>query len=329
MIGGFGLAASHTKIAHAEAKIGEPFAAAAELQLGKNVYVLDQQTADVTGDQAADTVFLVGTKEKQDDIYASAMTLVVQDGKTKAYSKADLGDLGGYEGELTLVDFTGDHVADAFVKTATGGSGGIYNHVVATFAGKTSQVLFGEAENEGIRYEGKFVDGFKIEGTGTHLDKPLTFDVSANKALYTAAKLYDQAGKLVVKADEDLSVYSYPFSSLAPVDMDGNGTYELVGEQRVVGMNNADTVSNIHSVWGLGSDGKWNPWEVEYSTFLIKHPGEAIQTFTGLFVLSNTRVQLTNFTLCAKAGPALAESAQRYYQNPFPSFEYQTQLWAF
>lgn len=65
VIGGSGLAASHTKIAHAEAKIGEPFAAAAELQLGKNVYVLDQQTADVTGDQAADTVFLVGTKENR------------------------------------------------------------------------------------------------------------------------------------------------------------------------------------------------------------------------------------------------------------------------
>ncbi len=63
--------------------------------------------------------------------------------------------------------------------------------------------------------------------------------------------------------------------------MDGNGTFELVGEQRIVGMNNTDTVSRINSVWGYQGEGKWNPWEVEYSTFLIKHPGEAINTMIG------------------------------------------------
>ncbi|WNC13953.1 hypothetical protein [Brevibacillus brevis] len=280
VIGGAGLAASHMKVAHAESEIGKPFAAASELKLDKNYTVIDQKSADVTGDNVADMVYLVGSKEKPDDIYAFGMKLVVQDGKTKAYAKTDLGDLGGYEGELTLADFTGDHVADAFVKTATGGSGGIYSHVIATFADKQGQVIFGEKENEGIKYEGAFVNGFKVEGKGTHLDKPLTVDVSGNKDLYVAAKVYDQGGKLVA-SPEDLSVYSYPFGSLTPIDMDGNGTFELVGEQRIVGINNTDTVSNIRSVWGFGADGKWNPWEVEYSTFLIKHPGEAVQTQMG------------------------------------------------
>ncbi len=277
VIGGSGLAASHTKVAHAEDAVGKPFAASAEVKLDKNYYVIDQKSADVTGDKVADTVYLVGQKEKEDDIYAAKMNLVVQDGKTKSYGKTDLGDVGGYEGTLTLVDFTGDHVADAFVKSATGGSGGIYNHVVATFADGNSSVIFGEKENEGIKYEGAFVNGFRVEGKGTHLDRSLGFDVSANKDLYVASKLYDQAGKLAAN-EQDLSVYSYPFSALTPVDMDANGTYELVGEQRVVGINNTDTVSRIHSVWGFGADRAWNPWEVEYSTFLIKHPGEAIQT---------------------------------------------------
>ncbi|MED4755207.1 hypothetical protein [Brevibacillus choshinensis] len=280
VIGGSGLAASHTKVAHAETEVGKPFAAAPQLKMDKNNYVIDLKSADVTGDKIADTVYLLGIKEKQDDIFASNMNIVVQDGKTKAYSKTELGDLGGYDGTLTLVDFTGDHVADAFVKTATGGSGGIYEHVIATFADKQSKVIFGEDENEGIKYEGTFVDGFKVEGKGKHLDKSLTFDVSANKDLYVAAKLYDQAGKLVANK-EDLSVYSYPFSALTPIDMDGNGTFELVGEQRVVGINNTDTVSRINSVWGFGADGKWNPWEVAYSTFLIQHPGEAIQAQIG------------------------------------------------
>ncbi|TGV30857.1 hypothetical protein EN829_035380 [Mesorhizobium sp. M00.F.Ca.ET.186.01.1.1] len=280
VVGVAGLNMAGTKVAHADSEKGKLFAAAADLKLDKNTYVIDVKSADVNGDKVEDKVFLVGQKEKADDIYASNMNIAVQDGKSKAYSTTDIKELGGYEGELTLVDFTGDHVADAFVKTATGGSGGIYSHVIATFENNKPAVIFGEKENEGIRYEGKFVDGFKVEGKGSKLDKPLTIDVSANQDVYVAAKLYDKAGKVQANGD-DANVYSYPFGSLTPIDMDGNGTFELVGEQRIVGMNNADTVSRINSVWGYQGEGKWNPWEVEYSTFLIKHPGEAINTMIG------------------------------------------------
>ncbi|MFP3387437.1 hypothetical protein [Brevibacillus sp. SIMBA_040] len=280
VVGVTGLTLANTKVAHADSEKGKLFAAAEQLKLDKNTYVIDQKTADVNGDKVEDTVYLVGVKEKADDIYSSNMNLVVQDGKTKAYNKTDMKDLGGYEGELTLLDFTGDHVADAFVKTATGGTGGIYNHVVATFTDNKPAVIFGEKENEGINYEGSFVNGFKVEGKSTQLDKPLTIDVSANQDVYVAAKLYDKAGKVLL-TDADTSVMTYPFSALTPIDMDGNGTYELVGEQRIVGINNTDTVSRINSVWGYQADGKWNPWEVEYSTFVKKHPGEAINTVVG------------------------------------------------
>lgn len=280
VVGVTGLTVANTKVAHADSEKGKLFTAAAELKLGKNTYVIDQKTADVNGDKVDDVVYLVGEKEKAEDIYASNMNLVVQDGKSKTYSKTDIKDLGGYEGELTLADFTGDHVADAFVKTATGGSGGIYSHVVATFENNKPAVIFGEKENEGIHFEGKFVDGFKVEGKSSQLDKPLTIDVSANQDVYVAAKLYDKAGKLVT-TNEDVAVFSYPFGALTPIDMDGNGTYELVGEQRIVGMNNTDTVSHVNTVWGYQGEGKWNPWEVEYSTFLVKHPGEAINTMIG------------------------------------------------
>ncbi|MGG3885537.1 hypothetical protein [Brevibacillus panacihumi] len=276
-VGAAGLTVGNTKVAHADSEKGKLFAAAAQVGLEKNTYVIDKKSADVNGDQVEDIVYLVGEKEKAEDIYASHMNLVVQDGKSKAYVKTNIKDLGGYEGELTLVDFTGDKVADAFVKTATGGSGGIYSHVIATFENNKPAVIFGEEENEGIRYEGKFVDGFKVEGKGSRLEKPLTIDVSANKDVYVAAKLYDQAGK-IQKGNEETTVYSYPFGALTPIDMDGNGTFELVGEQRIVGINNTDTVSHINSVWGYQGEGKWNPWEVEYSTFLVKHPGEAINT---------------------------------------------------
>lgn len=277
VVGVAGFSAMNTQVAHADSEKGKLFSAAAELKLAKNTYVIDQKTADVNGDKKDDVVYLIGEKEKADDIYSSNMNIVVKDGKSGAYSQTDIKELGGYEGELTLVDFTGDHVADAFVKTATGGSGGVYSHVIATFENNKPAVIFGEKENEGIRYEGKFVDGFKVEGQGSHLDKPLTLDVSANQDVYVAAKLYNKAGK-VQPTEDAVSVFSYPFGSLTPVDMDANGTFELVGEQRLVGMNNTDTVSRINSVWGYQGDGKWNPWEVEYSTFLKKHPGEAVNT---------------------------------------------------
>ncbi len=243
-------------------KAGQTFAVPA-VNLGGNAYVVHSAQADVNGDQVKDQIVLVGMKEKADDIYASQLHVVVQDGKTKIFSKTDEKDFGGYEATLFVGDFTGDKVADIMVTAPTGGSGGITDHRIFSWKENKPTTIFSDRENQGVLMKGKFVDGFKVEATVTTLSKNITIDASANQDLYVAQEQYRKDGKLL----QPMEVEANPYSQLTAVDYEGDDVYELEGHQRVTGFYNADTISNIRSIWAY-KDGKWSLAEAECSTIL-------------------------------------------------------------
>lgn len=233
-----------------------------DLQLPKNTYVVDSKEADVTGDKVKDKVYLVGVKEKEKDIYVSDFNIIVQNGKTKKFINTKNKDFGGYEGSLFVGDFTGDKVNDIMVTADNGGSGGTINSEIYTVNKNSIKTIFNEKDNEGINFEGKFVDGFKAELKSEKINKKITLDISSNKKDYIEAKIYDKNGKLL----SEVQPYTNYFGLLKPVQYE-NGTYYLEGQQRIVGYMNPDTISNVRSVWKY-ENSKWVPIEVEYGTFL-------------------------------------------------------------
>lgn len=233
-----------------------------DLKLPKNTYVVDYKESDVTGDSIKDKVYLVGTKEKKEDIYASNLNIIVQNGKTNKFIKTNDSDFGGYEGHLFVGDFTGDKVNDILATADTGGSGGIVENRIFTIDKNKIDTIFNEKDNEGVNFQGKFIDGFKAELKSEKLNKEITLDISGNKKDYLDFKIYDKSGKLLTEVES----YAYPYGVLEPVQYE-EGTYYLQGQQRVVGFVNADTISNIRSIWKYG-DSKWVPIEVEYGTFI-------------------------------------------------------------
>lgn len=245
-------------------KIGEKFTVA-ELELNDNVYLIDYQRADVTGNGFADDIFLVGTKIGLNDIFADNLTVVVYDGKINEYIKATYDNFSGYDGKLFIGDFTADQVDDVFVSAATGGSGGFYAHLIATFATSKSEIIFAENENQGIIITGKYIDNFQAKLDVTNLDKEINLDISANKTSYIEAGIYDDNGRIL----KEITPYSYPFSSLTPVDRDLDGVYDLLGLQRVVGAYNADTISIVESIWKY-KNSSWSLRQAQYSNFLLK-----------------------------------------------------------
>lgn len=235
-----------------------------QLQLADNVYVIDQATEDVTGDAIADTILLVGTKMNPSDIFSSNLDIIVQDGKTKKFLKADIKDFGGYEAQLFVGDFTGDKVSDVMIAAPTGGSGGIVGHRIVTFAGNTPTVIFSDEENLGVKFTGKFIDGFQAELLNENTNRKIVIDISANKNTYLSSNIYNADGKLLQQQKPG----SNPFGKLEPVDYDGDGVYELRGCQRIVGAFNADTISRVQSVWKYENN-QWTAKEIEVSSFLL------------------------------------------------------------
>ncbi|SKC92269.1 hypothetical protein [Maledivibacter halophilus] len=253
----------------ANLKIGDEFTIE-KLDLGDNAYVIDYKSEDVTGDEVKDDIILVGNKMQKEDIFSTSLNVVVKDGKTNEYSKATYENFGGYEGTLYVQDFSGDKINDVMVSTSTGGSGGIYDHFIATFKDNNPTVIFDNKDNEGVKAEAKFIDDFKVEINIEGIGQKAIVDVSVNKDKYIEDGLYDKNGKVL----KDSAPFSYPFSLVEARDYNGDGTYELIGHQRVVGLYNADTISHIDTVWSY-KDSKWTVEELKYSTYIKKYDYQA------------------------------------------------------
>ncbi len=218
-----------------------------ELKLSKNTYVSDYKYVDITGDKVKDNVILIGTKANKNDIYFENLNIIVQNGKTKKFIKSSLGkDSGGYKPTIFLGDFNGDKMPDIFVKMPTGGSGGFIDYSIINLKGDNSGVLWDSKKNGSeIDLTGKFEDNFMASLSSKRLNKTIQIDLSPNKEQYIESNIYDKDGKL----KENIEPWVGGVSELTPVDIDKNGTYELIASQRVVGTCNADTLGYLQSQW--------------------------------------------------------------------------------
>ncbi|WP_253298314.1 hypothetical protein [Paenibacillus sp. MSJ-34] len=136
-----------------EVKIGQKLIVP-ELELKENTYVLDYKKSDVNGDSVKDNVILAGTKEMIDgklDAYASDLSIIVQDGKTRKYVQYDWKTKGidgtwngafGREPNLIIGDYTGNKVDDMIVTAPQGGNGGYVNHLVVAWEENKLKAVF-------------------------------------------------------------------------------------------------------------------------------------------------------------------------------------------
>ncbi|MBU5437185.1 hypothetical protein KQI42_04140 [Tissierella sp. MSJ-40] len=232
-----------------------------ELGLNKREYIIEELQGDINGDKIKDRVLLIGEKENEDDIYNKSIFLKVVDGKSKKVSDIKINDFGGYEGKLFLGDFTGDKVEEAMIVTNTGGSGGMVDTRIISMKDNKGKIIFDGKDNLGINFKGKFADNFKAELKEDTLDEKLVIDLSAFKDSYIEQGIYDKNGKLLKETEP----WTDPFSGLNPIDVDGDGVYELLGHQTIAGAYHANTISRLNSIFKY-EDGEWKVKETEYTT---------------------------------------------------------------
>lgn len=264
---------SHAETLPPQFKVGETISLPG-LNLPQEMKVIAIQKADITGDGAEDDVLLVGKTLPDNPAFYDQLSVVVRDGKSGKLSVLPDGKnkqyLRGYEPKLFLGDFTGDKLSDVMVTLATGGSGGTYNHLIASWRNNRPAVIFGETENEGLKIKGKYLDGFKAELFSAVLNKTFMVDVSGFKRTFIQANVYDESGKYIYvnpyrgKNAQQYDIFSDPFFSLVPVDVNSDGVYELQGKQNVWGPFHVFTITTVTSLWKY-KNGKWNVTDAEYT----------------------------------------------------------------
>jgi hypothetical protein len=231
-----------------------------KIVLSEGERIIQLKKEDVNGDGVKDSVYMIGKNLFADSIYSSIQVKVL-DGKTNDIFDIDFGDFAGYGGKMEVVDFTGDKIPEIMISADTGGSGGIVDTRIASFKDNKTNIIYGEEENKGFNFTGKFIDGFKVELRSDFLKNPLTLDVSRNSSSYIEGDIYSKDGKFIGKNTEP---WSDSFGKIDAIDYDGDGTYNIEGVQRISGAWHADGISTVTSEWNY-KDGKWSPISAEYT----------------------------------------------------------------
>ncbi|MCF8009435.1 MAG: hypothetical protein K9K32_06685 [Halanaerobiales bacterium] len=237
-----------------------------ELKLKNDIMLIDRLFDDLTGDQINDQIFLVGSKPGGGNSpFYAPIKVIVYDKFNDNFYLASYDTFSGYQPKLVLYDFTGDNIKDIFVKANTGGSGGIYNHMLVSFIDNQLKVIFDHENNSGIEVSGSYVDNFKTNLVVEDIEYEIIFDLLFNKDKYIEEEIYDKKGRLLTK----VTPYLYPYSNLVPIDYDLDQSFELKGTQRLVGAYGADAIGRVDTI--LKYENGWEVKQIELTTYLKKY----------------------------------------------------------
>ena len=221
-----------------------PAIPATEINLPADYNILDTLEVDVTGDDIADKIYLAGHKMPSNLPAAKDLSVTVKSGADESLTTYWLDKVGGYQPHLFAGDFTGDKIADVYVETASGGSGGWSYHNIVSFNNSEPKELFGIKDNNATNITGKFVDGWEVALTNTTDGTTLTVGVSERREDYLRLGIYDKEGKV----QKETQIMSAPFIKLEPIDIDNDGVYELKGMQSLSGAYRADRLAEVETI---------------------------------------------------------------------------------
>ncbi len=218
----------------------------------ENLIVIDKKNGDVNGDGIVDTVYLVAKKAGYlNSPFFSDIKVIIIDGYNNTHKEINFANNVGYNPTLFLGPFTNRKLDDIFVSIQSGGSGGFGYYYLYSYVNNREKLLFDmDKFNNSFHYQVKYIDNYRVEVVNNTLKKLFIIDIS-NKDRQYLSTLYNENGK-IKKPTYGEVLY---LNNLYPMDIDGNGVYDLYALNRVIGLYGADTLGNIETylMWDSGS----------------------------------------------------------------------------
>jgi len=214
--------------------------------------IIDKKIGDVNGDGIADTVYLIAKKaDYSNSPFLSDIKVIIIDGNTSISNEIVFDNNAGYNPTLFLGPFTNRKLDDIFVSINSGGSGGFGYYYLYSYVNNREKLLFDTNKfNNSFLYEVNYKDNYRVEVINLTLKKSFIIDIS-NKDREYISNIYDKTGKLKRTTSGEV-LY---LNNLYPLDINGDGVYDLYALNRVIGLYGADTLGNIETylLWDSGS----------------------------------------------------------------------------
>lgn len=214
-----------------------------------NLRVLFRTQGDLNGDGYPEGVTVAGMPVSEGG-FVKDIVLLIRSGATGRTSRVQPPQDQGYSPRVNLVNLVGGPGLEILLTINTGGSGGIINAYVYSYANSTPRLIFDSGQfDEAFSYTVTYLDGYTVEVKSLANDATYRIDISQRGAEYLD-QIYGPDGVLL----KPVEGFVDPISGLYPVDFDGNGVYELLAIQAISGLFHADGLGYVQSV--LAWDGE-------------------------------------------------------------------------
>ena len=215
---------------------------------GEKAVLLHTYTYDVTGDGIEETIDLYGKPLKENKDFYEEVWAVIK-GKQEQNVKFE----GGFDPKLLFADFTGDGIKEMMYESATGGSGGLHNYAIYSFADWKKAELPLPEEN----VTGHFIDDFQAVIHIPSLKEPIQVDLKDRKADYIRLGIYQENGQL----NEPFELMIDPINLMEIVE---NGQANLQTYQQISGAYHADGIGVVETIW-TWKDNQWKAIQTDWN----------------------------------------------------------------
>lgn len=219
--------------------------------------IIDVNSGNITGEHSKDKATLVGVYPYKDIPYADNIELVLNPENEKPISINF--PYSGYNMQIFVADFTGDNKSEIMVRGGFGGSGGFEIAVIYKYEDQKLIEIFNQDQvNQNNPCTAKYKDNYKVHVNCD--EKKYSIDISSRSKEYLE-QIYTPKG--TVKPGYEPYIDSP--NAIYPIKQVYNDAYQLLIQQRIVGIANADTLGVIETLASLIN----SKFEVIYKGLLL------------------------------------------------------------
>ena len=208
--------------------------------------ILDVKLGDVVAKYSKDKVILVGTYSDKDSNYVENVEIIINPGRGGAALTTKT-TYSGYNFSLFLGDFNGDGKDEIMVSGEYGGSGGYAIAAIYDLnRGRLIEIFNPDKFSTKYIVTAKYLDKYRVLVNSETLKQYFEYDISNRQKVYLDM-IYDKKGKVNKGQEPSVSAVNGAY----PIMMPYKKLYYLFLRQRLIGVNNADTIGYVESFVSL------------------------------------------------------------------------------